>query len=50
MVAVWAVFAFVLFFAEPLFLHRWFHEQASAAPEQRLQVLSQTTQALATRA
>lgn len=34
MVFVWAVFTFVLFVAEPLFLHRWFHERASAAPRQ----------------
>lgn len=33
MVAVWAVFTFVLFIAEPLFLHRWFHERATVAPE-----------------
>jgi uncharacterized membrane protein len=33
MVAVWAVFTFVLFVAEPLFLHRWFHERATVAPE-----------------
>ena len=34
MVAVWAIFTFVLFVAEPLFLHRWFHERASVAPEE----------------
>lgn len=33
MVAVWAIFTFVLFVAEPLFLHRWFHERATLAPE-----------------
>lgn len=33
MVAVWAIFTFVLYVAEPLFLHRWFHERARAAPE-----------------
>jgi uncharacterized membrane protein len=33
MVAVWAIFTFVLFVAEPLFLHRWFHERASREPE-----------------
>ena len=33
MVGIWAVFTFVLFIAEPLFLHRWFHERASRAPE-----------------
>lgn len=34
MVAIWAVFTFVLFIAEPLVLHRWFHERASRAPDQ----------------
>jgi uncharacterized membrane protein len=29
MVGVWAIFTFVLFVAEPLFLHRWFHERAA---------------------
>ena len=33
MVAVWAVFTLVLFIAEPLILHRWFHEQASVTPD-----------------
>ncbi len=33
MVLVWAVFTFMLFVAEPLFLHRWFHEQAERRPE-----------------
>lgn len=33
MVAIWAVFTFVLFVAEPLFLHRWFHERARIDPE-----------------
>lgn len=33
MVAIWAVFTFVLFVAEPLFLHRWFHVRASRDPE-----------------
>ena len=30
MVAVWAIFTFVLFVAEPLFLHRWFHVRATS--------------------
>jgi hypothetical protein len=30
---VWLLFTFVLFVAEPLFLHRWFHARASAAPD-----------------
>ncbi len=34
MVLIWAVFTFVLFVAEPLFLHRWF--QARAARDPRL--------------
>lgn len=33
MVLVWALFTFVLFVAEPLFLHRWFSDKARAAPE-----------------
>ena len=32
MVAIWAVFSFILFVAEPLILHRWFHQRASVAP------------------
>ena len=33
MVAVWLIFTLMLFVAEPLFLHRWFHERAAAEPE-----------------
>jgi len=33
MVVVWAIFTVVLFVAEPLFLHRWFHERAGRDPE-----------------
>lgn len=33
MVAIWSVFTIVLFVAEPLFLHRWFHERAVENPE-----------------
>jgi uncharacterized membrane protein len=33
MVAVWLVFTFVLFVAEPLFLHRWFRARAAREPE-----------------
>lgn len=33
MIAIWAVFSVVLFVAEPLFLHRWFHERAQADPD-----------------
>lgn len=32
MVAVWAIFTVVLFVAEPLFLHAWFHRRASVDP------------------
>ncbi len=32
MVFIWAVFTFVLFIAEPAFLHRWFHDRASKRP------------------
>jgi uncharacterized membrane protein len=28
MIFVWAVFSVILFVAEPLFLHKWFHRQA----------------------
>lgn len=33
MVFVWLLFALMLFVAEPLFLHRYFHARARAAPE-----------------
>ncbi|MEW5964751.1 MAG: hypothetical protein AB1749_14470 [Pseudomonadota bacterium] len=33
MVAIWAIFTVVLFVAEPLVLHRWFHERAARDPE-----------------
>jgi len=33
MTLVWAIFTVVLFIAEPLFLHRWFHERAKRDPE-----------------
>jgi uncharacterized membrane protein len=33
MVAVWMLFTFVLFVAEPLFLHRWFLETAKENPD-----------------
>ena len=32
MVAIWAIFTLVLFVAEPLFLHRWFHQRAAKDP------------------
>lgn len=33
MVLVWLVFSFMLFVAEPLFLHHWFRERARHRPE-----------------
>jgi uncharacterized membrane protein len=33
MVGVWLLFSFMLFIAEPLFLHRWFSARAKAAPD-----------------
>lgn len=36
MIALWAVFAVILFIAEPLFLHAWFHRRAQVAPEATL--------------
>lgn len=33
MVAVWSLFTFMLFIAEPLFLHRWFQDRATLDPE-----------------
>ena len=33
MVAVWLLFTILLFVAEPLILHRWFHERAKSDPE-----------------
>ena len=33
MVCLWLLFAVVLFVAEPLVLHRWFHARATASPD-----------------
>lgn len=33
MVLVWAIFTFILFVGEPLFLHAWFHRRAITDPE-----------------
>ncbi len=33
MVLIWAIFTFVLFVAEPLFLHRWFQVRAQKRPD-----------------
>lgn len=39
MVAVWAIFTFVLFVAEPLFLHRWFRARAARDPAGTLKLV-----------
>ena len=36
MTLLWLIFSFVLFVAEPWFLHAWFIRQAEAAPERTL--------------
>ncbi len=46
MVAVWAVFTFVLFLAEPLFLHRWFHELALRRPDETFALVLRMHRAL----
>jgi hypothetical protein len=33
MVIVWLIFSLILFFAEPLFLHRWLITRSQAKPE-----------------
>lgn len=40
MVAVWALFTLVLFVLEPLFLHRWFIEQARHRPESTFRLVA----------
>ena len=39
MVCLWLLFTLVLFVAEPLVLHRWFHARASAAPDRAFALL-----------
>ena len=39
MTAVWVIFTLVLFFLEPLFLHRWFRERALMNSEKAFAVL-----------
>lgn len=39
MVSVWLVFAIVLFVAEPLFLHAWFHRRAALDPDKSFAIL-----------
>jgi hypothetical protein len=41
MVGVWAVFTFVLFVAEPLFLHRWFRDRAARDPDGTFRLVMQ---------
>jgi len=48
MVAVWLIFAFVLFVAEPLFLHDWFHRYARHDPDGSFRVLQRMHYALLT--
>ncbi|MCP9480640.1 hypothetical protein NNA36_01565 [Shimia sp. CNT1-13L.2] len=39
MVLVWLVFSVMLFVAEPLFLHRWFHERSKSDPEGTFRII-----------
>jgi len=39
MIMVWAIFTFVLFVAEPLFLHRWFRQRAMRDPDGTLELV-----------
>jgi uncharacterized membrane protein len=39
MIFVWAVFTVMLFIAEPLFLHRWFLERATAKPTETFRLI-----------
>jgi uncharacterized membrane protein len=39
MIFVWAIFTAVLFIFEPLFLHKWFHKQATINSEKSFLVL-----------
>ncbi|MEH6649927.1 MAG: hypothetical protein V7707_07890 [Motiliproteus sp.] len=39
MVIIWAIFTVVLFVLEPLFLHRWFHQQAEKNNERTFFIL-----------
>ena len=38
MTILWLIFTFVLFVAEPFFLHAWFIREAEAAPERTLAI------------
>jgi hypothetical protein len=39
MVGVWLVFTIMLFVAEPLFLHRWFHARAKTRPAETFRLI-----------
>ena len=39
MVLIWAIFTFLLFVAEPLFLHRWFLARSKSKPVQTFRVI-----------
>lgn len=39
MVLIWAIFTFVLFVAEPLFLHAWFRRRAERDPDAAIALL-----------
>lgn len=40
MVLVWLVFTAMLFVAEPLFLHGWFHDRARTRPEETFRMVA----------
>lgn len=40
MVAVWLIFAIMLFILEPLFLHRWIYERSRTRPESTLRIVA----------
>ncbi len=42
MVCLWLIFTLVLFVAEPLFVHQWFHARARAAPDAAFALLQRS--------
>lgn len=48
MLALWAVFTVILFVAEPLLLHDWFHREAHRAPERVMRRAQHAHQVLLT--
>ena len=48
MVATWVIFTVVLFIAEPLYLHRWFHERTENDPDGSLLLVARLHVALLT--